>query len=84
VKLQHHTPKLDKGVKKMATYYVQQKTTVWIQTAVNADSIQEALKIGETYLHEGGGDEVGTSFQWNDSFAVLDENGELIYLNENE
>lgn len=67
----------------MTTYYVQQKTTVWVQTAVNAETVQDALKIGATYLEEGGGDEVETSFEWLDAFAVLDENGNQIYLNEN-
>jgi hypothetical protein len=67
----------------MATYYVQQKSTVWIQTAVNAETVEDALKIGATYLNEGGGDEVDNSFEWEDAFAVVDENGELVYLNEN-
>lgn len=68
----------------MATYYVQQKTTVWIQVQVSANDLDAALELGARELSNGGGYEVETSFEWSDSFAVLDSNGELIYLNENE
>lgn len=66
----------------MATYYVQQKSTTWYELSIDADTYQDALEIGKRLLETHGGHESEGTFEWEDSFAVLDDGGKLIYLNE--
>jgi hypothetical protein len=76
--------KLKKGDKKMAIYWVQQKATVWQEVQVDADSPEEALKIGTEKIERTGGYEAEDSWEWVDAFWVGNWEREQLLINENE
>ena len=68
----------------MAIYWVQQKATVWQEVQVDADSPEEALKIGTEKIERTGGYEAEDSWEWVDAFWVGNWEREQLLINENE
>jgi hypothetical protein len=68
----------------MAIYWVQQKATVWQEVQVDADSPEEALRIGTSILERTGGYEAEDSWEWVDAFWVGNWEREQLIMNENE
>jgi hypothetical protein len=66
----------------MATYYIQQKATVWNQVLVEADSPEEAYELGLEALSNGEGYEAEDTWEWQDETCLLDADGDVIELEE--
>ncbi len=57
-------------------YRIQQNASIWIEVSVDADNLEEALKLAEQEIGEGNFKEDPASFELVDEFWWEDENGE--------
>jgi hypothetical protein len=57
-------------------YRIQQKATVWIETTVEADNLEQALLAADEQINNGDFREDPASFELVDEFWWEDEQGE--------
>ena len=57
-------------------YRIQQKASIWIETTVDADNLDEAMKLALQEIEEGHFKEDPASFTLEDEYWWEDENGE--------
>jgi hypothetical protein len=57
-------------------YRIQQKASVWIEVSVEADTLEEAMKLAEKDIDKGRFKEDPYSFELEDEFWWEDEDGE--------
>jgi len=57
-------------------YRIQQKATVWIETTVEADNLEQALLAADKQINNGDFREDPASFELVDEFWWEDEQGE--------
>jgi hypothetical protein len=57
-------------------YRIQQKASVWIEVSVDADTLEEAMKLAEKDIDNGDFKEDPASFTLEDEFWWEDEDGE--------
>ena len=57
-------------------YRIQQKASIWIETTVSADTLEEAMKLAEKDIDNGDFKEDPASFTLEDEFWWEDEDGE--------
>lgn len=57
-------------------YRIQRPSTAWIETTVEADSLEEALKLADENFNNGDFEELSNTFEIDyDKFWSEDENG---------
>lgn len=66
----------------MQEYKIQQKCTVWIQTRVEADSLDEALTKASEAMDDGDFMELADTYDFTGKFYAMDEDGEELEIPE--
>lgn len=66
----------------MNEYKIQQKCTTWIQTTVQADSLEEAMTKASEQMSEGDFMELSDTWDFTGKFYAMDEDGEELELSE--